>query len=703
MELDKILAQVEKYILYSVIFLFPITVLPTSPNVFVVPKLSLLVFGLIALLIIKSLRVISAGRLEWESGKFDLPVVILGVAYLASTILRTPNKMEAYLLPGTTTIVIGGVLVYFLVNQLKPEAKKNAAITLFASAAVYSLLTILSFSRVLGYLTFLPAYMQAQGFTPEGGFLPSAIFLAITAPLAVSYILSSTDAMKKGVAVVSTVLIILGLIISIYNLLPGSNFTPRFPGLNVSWSIAVDSLKNSPLLGVGPGNYVTAFNRFRPIEFNATEIWAIKFTTAGSFFMTMITETGMVGLAGFLLIIYSVYKIAKRDVREKKMVQWGPQASLMLISLGLAIIALLIFPATTLIIVTFFIILALNSKTSGTNLNLTTTSNTNDLQRSQKVASRVPALLLTVPVIIAALMVGFRAFAIARAEYTFNQSLQSLAANDVRSTYEQMTTAIQLNPFVDRYHSAFSRVNLAIANSIVTTAIENLEEGATVSDEDRQRITAAIQQAIQSSKNTVATNQLRAGNWQLLGDTYRAIMPLAQGADVFAAQSYRNAVALDPFNPNLRIALGGIFYAAGDYRTAVQEFERAVAVKDNFANAHYNLAYAYHQDGQLDRARNTMTNVLALITDRNSQDYQVARQALEDFQAEAEQAQAQSGEELEPPQEGEQILQPPVELPDDAQPPQSPITPTPIPADELTDGDDEEDEEDADTSPTPAN
>ena len=684
MELDKILAQVEKYLLYALIFFFPITVLPTSPNIFVVPKLTILVFGIITLLIIKSVRVIVAGKLEYESGKYDLPVILFAAAYIISTILRSPNRMEAYLLPGTSTIVVGGALLYVLINQLKPEGKKNAVLALFSSAAIYGLTIILSFSGVFELITFLPAYMRAQAFSPEGGYLPSAIFLAVTVPLAVSYLIESKDAIKKGLAGLSIALIIFGLAISIFNILPGSDFAPRFPSMDVSWSIAVDSLKESPVLGIGPGNYITAFDRYRPIEFNTTDIWAVKFSTAGNFLMTMLTETGMLGFAGFTLILYSVYKNARIDIREKRMVNWGPQTYLLLTSLGIATISLLIFPATTLIMVTFFIILALNTKTHGTDLNLTTTTPGSDLQTSQKVASKVPALLLTVPVIIGSLIVGFRGYNIVRAEYVFNQSLQALAENDVRVTYESMAEAIQINPLVDRYHSAFSRVNLAIANSIVINATENLDEEGQISQEDSQRITAAIQQGIQSSKNAVATNPLRSGNWILLADTYRAIMPLAQGSDLFAAQSYANAIALDPFNPNLRIALGGIFYAAGDFNTAIQEFERAVAVKNDLANSHYNLAFAYSQAGQLDRARNSMTNVLALITDRESEDYRIARQALEDFQQEAGQPQPQAGGDLEPPQEGEQILQPPLELTEGSEPPASPVQAEPVPVDELT-------------------
>jgi tetratricopeptide (TPR) repeat protein len=117
----------------------------------------------------------------------------------------------------------------------------------------------------------------------------------------------------------------------------------------------------------------------------------------------------------------------------------------------------------------------------------------------------------------------------------------------------------------------------------------------------------------------------------------------------------------------------------GDYDNAVQSFQYAVAAKNNLANAHYNLAVAYSQNNKLDDAITEMTTVLSLITDKNSQDYQVARKALQDLQ-DKKQTAAQAGKELNPPQEGEQVLEPPVELPEGSEPPEAPLTPTPTPS-----------------------
>jgi tetratricopeptide (TPR) repeat protein len=289
---------------------------------------------------------------------------------------------------------------------------------------------------------------------------------------------------------------------------------------------------------------------------------------------------------------------------------------------------------------------------------------------------------LTIPVVVGAVFLFYKGSQILLAEYKFNKSLTLLTQNDATGTYDTMREAINTNPRVDRYHATFARINLALANSIAQKAVpQEGVEAQEITDADRQSITTLIQQAINEGKATVSLNPLRAGNWETLAQVYRAVMPLAQGADAFTIQSYRQAVALDPLNPNLRIALGGIYYAIGNYDQAAQVFELAASAKPDLANAHYNLSLALKESGNLDRAIAEMSLVLSLITDKTSQDYNVAKQALETMQSE-KQAQAPveagTGEELTPPQTAEEpVLVPPLDLPEGSEPPEAPISPTP--------------------------
>jgi hypothetical protein len=373
--MKKLLANVEKYILYVTVFLIPVTFLSIFSNPFVIPKLIVLVYGVVLALLVRCIRIIVSGKLDLKISKFDFPVLFIAFSYLLSAILRTPNKMEAFLLPGTATAVIGAALLYFLVNQLSKEDKKKLSLVLFSSSVLFAFITLIAFTGVLSNVKQLPALIRARGLTPEGGYLPSLVFLVSILPLGIGHFVMEKQTTKKLLLGVATLFVGLGAIISLYNILPGQDYEPKFPSSSVSWSIAVDSLKTSPLLGVGPGNYLTAFNRFRPIEYNASELWAVKFATAGNFMFTLMTEAGLLATVGLAFLLYVVYKTAKRDFKERKLVNWGFAAMADTISLVILFLALAVFPATVLLVILLFLYLSFYSQGKKTSRPSINTSN----------------------------------------------------------------------------------------------------------------------------------------------------------------------------------------------------------------------------------------------------------------------------------------------------------------------------------------
>ena len=98
MHLQKTLDAIDKYVLYLTLFLLPLGFLPLFSNSFITAKLLILVIGVSIILIIKALKLISKGSIELAIGSYNFPVLLLGLTYLVSTYLRTPNKMEAFFL-----------------------------------------------------------------------------------------------------------------------------------------------------------------------------------------------------------------------------------------------------------------------------------------------------------------------------------------------------------------------------------------------------------------------------------------------------------------------------------------------------------------------------------------------------------------------------------------------------------------------------
>lgn len=660
--MNLLLVKIEKYVLYLTVFLLPIAILPISPNLFTPGRLAVLCLGIALLFLIKALRGLLAGKLEFYLGDLDFPVLLLTLSFLLSTIFKTPNKMEAFLLPGTATAFIGGALLYFLINQISPSEKKSLLGVLLASGTVFSLILLLAVFGILSKIPALPAGIRNINFTPDGGYLPGAIFLATLLPLSAGSFLGERGITKKAASLLFFFLALVPLSISIYQMLPGKPYSPRIPSFGTTWNVAVDVLKESPILGIGPGNYITAFARFRPISYNATDLWPIRYTSGRDLYLTILTEVGLLGLAALVIIFLAIGRLIKRDIKEtsRSTLKENPAA----FSLCLYLALMVIFPATTLLTILLFILLALFAKTSHTSLNLTTLGTTG-------ITSKFPALLINLPVIAAVILFGYYMGRILIAEYTFKEAINALARAEGQKTYDKMRQAIVTNPFVDRYHSSFSQVNLAIAR--------NLARNQDLSDTQRSTLTQLVQQSINEAKAAVALNPQRAGNWEVLALTYRAIMPIAKGADAFTIQTYSQAIILDPLNPTLRINLGGVYYGLKRYDEAVRVLELSVAAKPDLANSHYNLAFAYREKGELDKAINQMTMVLSLISDKNSKDYETAKTELENLQSKKTAQKPGSGENLTPPQQEGAVpaLQPPLQLPEGSAPPTSAVSPTP--------------------------
>ena len=317
--MDKTLETLEKYILYATLVLVPLIVLPIFPNSIDTPKIIVLSAGVVAALTVRTIRMIVKGKLELTLTKYDMAVLLIAVSYILSTVLRTPNKMEGLWLPGTTTIIVASALFYFLANQLKEKDKKVIGLLLFATGVLVAFSSLLGVTGILAKIPSLPVIFQQSSFTTVGGNLPAAIFLAVVIPVGLGLIMEAKDAMQKTFYTLALAIATLGLFANIYNLLPGKPTSPRFVSFADSWSIAVDTLKSSPFLGAGPGNYITAFNIYRPISFNQTDLWQVKFTQGRDFFLTNLTETGLFGLLGFAVLFYMIYKVLQKDFKERKL------------------------------------------------------------------------------------------------------------------------------------------------------------------------------------------------------------------------------------------------------------------------------------------------------------------------------------------------------------------------------------------------
>lgn len=645
--------KVERALLILEVILIPLVFWPSILSPFETPKMIVALVFILLTFIICSIKVIIKGGLSFKLTNLDLPIILLALIYVISALVKTPNKLDAFFVPGTALIIVLGVIYYFLASNLFSEKRSSLAISIFVSGVVVAVVSLLSLSGIFNKVSGIPLYFKNPTFSFLGGKLPEAILLISLLPLGIGLLIESKEFVKKVFWGVCVGVVVLSSALAIYNMLPGKQAAFALPSFKTSWAVSIDTLKESPFFGVGPGNYITAFNKFRPVGVNLSDTWSLKFSTSRSFLLTNLTETGIAGFIILVALLYAVYRLIEKGLAEKSK---STLEKTVLASIGLVALSFIFLPFYITTVFLFFLLLSMASSKREVNLNLKTIN-------ESKITSRIPAIAISGVIIGLSSLVAIYGAKLFLGELFFAKAILAVSNNDGKLAYDTIGKAIKLSPKVDKFHMSFSQMNIAVASAIA--------KNKDLKDTDKNTITQLIQQAISEAKVGVSLNPQRAGNWENLARIYQSIMPFAQGADNFAIQAYNQAIALDPINPDLRISLGGVYYALGRYDEAISAFQMATLAKNDLANAHYNLAASLRQKNEIERAIDEMNIVLSLVK-KDSNDYKTAQTELENLQKKLPLKGTTESENLSLPQKQEQVIKPPIELPTDANPPVTP-------------------------------
>ena len=635
---------IEKWLLASIIVLLPILFIPAFQNPFNTPKLivAAVLTGLV--LIVKGIKKIATKNPSVTFGTFDIPVLFFAGSFVISSIVATPNKMEAFWLPGVTSFVVIGAILYFIVNQVKDTEKKFFSQVLLISGGIFSFLSLFSVIGIFKGITALPQIMRIDGFNLSGSVLSGAIFLAVLIPLGIEHVRARHSMQTRALYGICLSVITLTLVALIGTLFTTAKIV--LPGFGFSWIVATEALKNNAVFGVGPGNYLSAFSRFLPTAYNLTDLWSTRFANGQDFFLTMITENGLLGAAAIGLVIYGAVTTFRKSRRGQDTIFYA-------ISLITLVLLMAAFPVTPVILVLLFILMALNSKGHSVHFGVEGEEGPAYL--------RIPMAIIWIPTFAVLGFLFLQLVNFTRAESYFNTALTYLGKNQGKESYETMQKAINIAPYVDRYHLTYAQLNLALANAVA--------QKKELTTEDRNTIGQLVQQAIREAKSAVALNPARSTYWETLAAIYRSVIPLAKDADQFAIQSYIQAIALDPTNPNLRVALGGIFYNAKRYDDAIDIYKLAVVAHPKHSNSLYNLAIAYREAGQYDKAVERLTQLLTIVA-KDSEDYKLVTKELENVKSKQPKKETtEQTQNLNTPETKQTVLEPKIELPTDATPP----------------------------------
>jgi Tfp pilus assembly protein PilF len=247
-------------------------------------------------------------------------------------------------------------------------------------------------------------------------------------------------------------------------------------------------------------------------------------------------------------------------------------------------------------------------------------------------------------------------------------SLVATSKNDGSGAYNNQIKAISVNSNLADYRAIYAQTNLALAQGFLA-----VEEGTEVTEENKQKASTLVQQAVREAQAAVSLDPKVSAYWINLASIYRSLVGVVDGTLDWSIQSYQQAAIVDPVNPSINMELGSMMYGSEVYDSAERYFEEAVTNKQDYANAWYNWAYAAKKQDKLQLAVTRLTQAVALVPG-DSEDYTKAKEELDSWQKELDAAVAKYNEQVK--QQQAQQQQVPTQVNENTEPL---TTPEPLP------------------------
>ncbi|MFH1226037.1 MAG: tetratricopeptide repeat protein [bacterium] len=410
----------------------------------------------------------------------------------------------------------------------------------------------------------------------------------------------------------------------------------RLPG-QTSWQIAVQTIKNHWLLGVGPQNFSYAFAQYRPIEFNQSVWWNMDFTSSGFQWLDILVGFGLAGVLAWLALGLKYFRHGFLILLRWR--GWETAQFLAIgIFVGLLTIAvagfLAVFNFTLVFLAWFF--LALGVLVVFREKNIARSFSFNESSLSAFFSSLVLIVLLVLS--IGVLYFGSRVMA---GEIYFTKAVRWQMAdsqkvdqmkNNLAQAKNYLEKAIKANPGQARYH-------LILA--------QNLNQTISLSANQAEAGNLALA-GLNEVERGLDYNRGFISYYRAAGEILENLRPIIPQANEVLIGALRQALELSPNNPVFHLNLGRAYLfgqsvltqlatagkeidqqfaqQAGQYfQLAGGEFEKAVALKSQWAPAHYQLALFLEQQGRVAEAITEMDLAWQLSPDQAQVAYQLGR------------------------------------------------------------------------------
>lgn len=648
--------RLNKIPLYFLLFLIPLLFLPFTQDVLDFPKQTLF-FILVPLSLIGWLgKGITKGEFFLKENRIlYLSLVLILFSFLFSSLFSLLPKFsflgyQPEVVDNFLTLFLFLVFFFLIVNSFEQEKTfLSFLVILLASVVTAGIFNLFQIYKIF----LLPFdFTKTPDFNTVGTTTSFAVLAAVLLPFSLALTFQAKKSSKPVLTIIAFLLFLnivllnskiawAGLIVAIlvlfvlgfhikqnkveigrlFLLIAGLVFSiffyffpvilPGFPSLlpevflNTTSELYIikgvfnDRIKNM-VFGTGPGTFIFDYSRYRSPLLNQTIFWGTRFLRGHSVFLDWVLTKGILGAVSllffYLLIICFFLKFLKEDSDKSFLMV---KISLFAGTIGLIWVSFF-YPFNFTLYFLLFLL------TAGATLFFS--QKTRKINTSSYFSTIFSNLVFIIIVVLSLILFIFQGRNYV-AGIKYLNGFKAAQENDFDRAIGYLKKAIDLNPLSDLYWRDLSQFYLSKANQV-------LENPDLSPEEKRKLIDSLIFNGADAINRAVEIVPINVANWNTRGFFYRNLVGI-QRADALSLASYQRAIELEPNSPFAWTEKGRVYILVAqtlaqkkekeDTRTenlnlAIQSLNRAIELKQDYTPAHYLLAVAYDQKGEVDRA-----------------------------------------------------------------------------------------------------
>ncbi|MEK7578368.1 MAG: tetratricopeptide repeat protein [Patescibacteria group bacterium] len=377
------------------------------------------------------------------------------------------------------------------------------------------------------------------------------------------------------------------------------------PSQGLSLNVALKTLKDNFVFGWGPENFSLAFDMYGAGELRNSTLSGAKFFDSVSYVLNMAVHNGLAGLTAFGFLLFLILRHLFQVIRFEPDSLNSENVGVISAAVAAAV-ALFFHPFNTVLIMTFYVLLALLALALW-----------GKYRAVHNVEEKASLSLISSLGFIGGLILVLVGFYFVSLNYIADvKYAKALGETDTESALNHVVEAINLNGNDDRFYRLSSQLALALLSK---------ELNAKSNGQENNKIQNYLSSSVSLAQKAAQIAPNENSNWVNLGNIYQNLMRLVDGADALAEGAYLKASELRPGDPAFHNRIGSMYLLKADLLRqlsaraggnaqqynqqanaallkAEDAFKKAIEMSDKFGLAIYNLGSVYERQGKINEA-----------------------------------------------------------------------------------------------------